>query len=75
VLIWEGLLGNIVSGTKSLSVQQYVVTITDWIAGTPLLDASVGRATAVVMTAVVTIGFTWLAIERMRSFSVAGETG
>ena len=75
VLIWEGLLGNIVSGTKSLSVQQYVVTITDWIAGTPLLDASVGRATAVVMTAVLTVGFTWLAIERLRSFSVAGETG
>jgi ABC-2 type transport system permease protein len=75
VLIWEGLLGNIVSGTKSLSVQQYVVTITDWIAGTPLLDASVGRVTSVVMSVLVTVGFTWLAIERMRSFSVAGETG
>ncbi len=75
VLIWEGLLGNIVSGTKSLSVQQYVVTIADWIAATPLLDASVGRVTAVVMSVLVTVGFTWLAIDRLRSFSVAGETG
>jgi ABC-2 type transport system permease protein len=75
VLIWEGLLGNIVAGTKSLSVQQYVVTIADWIAATPLLDASVGRVTAVVMSVLVTVGFTWLAIDRLRSFSVAGETG
>jgi ABC-2 type transport system permease protein len=75
VLIWEGLLGNIVSGTKSLSVQQYVVTIADWIAATPLLDASVGRVTSVVMSVLVIVGFTWLAIDRLRSFSVAGETG
>jgi len=75
VLIWEGLLGNLVSGTQVLSIQQYVVTIADWIAATPLLDDSVGRVTSIVMAALVTAGFTWLAIERLRSFSVAGETG
>ena len=51
------------------------MTIADRIAPTPLLDASVGRVTAVVMSVLVTVGFTWLAIDRLRSFSVAGETG
>ena len=62
-------------GPGSLSVQQYVVTIADWIAATPLLDASCRPGHAVVMSVVVTVGFTWLAIDRLRSFSVAGETG
>jgi ABC-2 type transport system permease protein len=75
VLIWEGLLGNLISGTRVLSIQQYAVTLTDWIAATPLLDGSVGRVTAVVMSVIVTAAFTWLAVERLRSFSVAGETG
>lgn len=75
VLIWEGLLGNLVTGTKVLSIQQYAVTLADWIAATPQLDRQVGHGTAVVMSAILTIGFTWLAIDRLRSFSVAGETG
>ncbi len=41
VLIWEGLLGNVVSGTRVLSIQQYVVTIADRIAPTDLLAGQV----------------------------------
>jgi len=74
VLIWEGLLGNVVSGTGVLSVQQWVITIADRIAGTELLDGTVSVPVAVVMSALVTVGFTVLAIDRLRSFSVAGET-
>ncbi|MEU7846300.1 ABC transporter permease subunit [Micromonospora parva] len=74
VLIWEGLLGNFVSGTKVLSIQQYVIALADRIAPTGLLEASVSVSVASVMTALVSIGFTVLAIDRLRSFSVAGET-
>ncbi|MDW5324467.1 ABC transporter permease [Plantactinospora sp. KLBMP9567] len=74
VLIWEGLLTNIVSGTRVLSVQHYVVTLTDRIAPTALLDGSVSLPVAIVMSAVFTVGFTLLAIRRLRTFSVAGET-
>ncbi|MFY1673145.1 ABC transporter permease subunit [Plantactinospora sp. WMMB334] len=74
VLIWEGLLNNIVSGTRVLSVQHYVVTLADRIAPTALLDGSVSLPVAVVMSALFTVGFTLLAIRRLRSFSVAGET-
>jgi ABC-2 type transport system permease protein len=74
VLIWEGLLTNVVSGTKVLSIQQYVVTLADRIAPTSLLDGTVSLPVTLVMGAVITVGFTVLAVDRLRSFSVAGET-
>lgn len=74
VLIWEGLLSNLVRGTRVLSVQQYVVALADRMAGSPLLAGSVSVPVALGMTAVIAVGATLLAVERLRSFSVAGET-
>ncbi|MEH1012284.1 ABC transporter permease subunit [Micromonospora sp. CPCC 206060] len=74
VLIWEGLLGNVVSGTGVLSIQQYVVALADRIAPTGLLETPVSVPVAAVMSVVAAVGFTWLAISRLRSFSMAGET-
>ncbi|MEV5822518.1 ABC transporter permease subunit [Micromonospora harpali] len=74
VLIWEGLLGSVVSGTRVLSIQQYVITLADRIAPTDLLLGDVSVPVAAVMSALISVGFTVLAIDRLRSFSVAGET-
>ncbi|TDC72836.1 ABC transporter permease [Micromonospora sp. KC606] len=74
VLIWEGLLGRFVSGTRVLSVQQWVITLADRLAPTDLLTGAVSVPVAAVLTALVAVGFTVLAVDRLRSFSVAGET-
>lgn len=74
VLIWEGLLTNLLSGTKVLSVQQYVTTVADKVAPTELLNSSVGLPVALGMTFVIVVGATLLAVDRLRSFSVVGET-
>ncbi|MFV2022201.1 ABC transporter permease subunit [Micromonospora sp. LOL_023] len=74
VLVWEGLLGNFVSGTRVLSIQQYVITFADRIAATPLFDGQVSVTVSAIMTVVIAVAFTLLAIDRLRSFSVAGET-
>ncbi|MFC0031235.1 ABC transporter permease [Micromonospora chaiyaphumensis] len=74
VLIWEGLLGNFVSGTKVLSIQQYVIALADRIAPTEMLATNVSVPVASVMSALIAVGFTALAVDRLRSFSVAGET-
>ncbi|MEV4541687.1 ABC transporter permease [Micromonospora echinaurantiaca] len=74
VLIWEGLLGNFVSGTKVLSIQQYVIALADRLAPTGMLEADVSVPVAAVMTTLISVGFTVLAIDRLRSYSVAGET-
>ena len=74
VLIWEGLLGNFVSGTKVLSIQQYVIALADRFAPTELLATDVSVPVAAVMSTLIAGGFTALAVDRLRSFSVAGET-
>jgi ABC-2 type transport system permease protein len=75
VLLWEGLLGNLLKGTRVLSIHQYVLTIADRAGPTDLLTGHVALATALVMSTVFLVGGTLLAIDRLRSFAVAGETG
>jgi len=74
ILVWEGLLGRFVSGTRVLSIQQYVITIADRIAPTDLLTGRVSLPVAVVMAVLFTVGCAVFAVDRLRSFSVAGET-
>jgi ABC-2 type transport system permease protein len=74
ILVWEGLLGRFVSGTRVLSIEQYVITISDKIAPTDLLPGKVSLPVAIIMSVIVTVGCTVAAIDRLRSFSVAGET-
>lgn len=74
VLIWEGLLGNLLSGSRLLSIQQYMITIADEATGSDLLDGRVSLPAAVVMSAVFLVGGTVLAVDRLRSFTLTGET-
>jgi ABC-2 type transport system permease protein len=74
VLVWEGILGNLLSGTRLLSVEQYAVAVADRVSGSTLLTGTVSIPVAVVMGLVFAVGGTVLAIDRLRSFSVAGET-
>ncbi|WP_250028488.1 ABC transporter permease [Paractinoplanes maris] len=74
ILVWEGLLGRFVSGTRVLSIEQYVITIADRIAPTGMLDGKVSVPVAIVMTVIFAIGGTIYAVNRLGSFSVAGET-
>lgn len=74
VLIWEGLLGNLVAGTRLLSIQQYVLTIAADATSSDLLDGRVSLPVAIVMSAVFAVGGTVLAVDRLRSFTLTGET-
>lgn len=75
VVLWEGVLGNLVAGTKSLSIQQHVSAIAHWLVPTDVITPDVSPTTAIVMVSIFAVGFTALAIRRLRTFSVAGETG
>jgi ABC-2 type transport system permease protein len=74
ILVWEGLLGRFISGTRVLSIEQYVITVADKIAPTAMLPGKVSLPVALVMTAIFALGGTLYAINRLGSFSVAGET-
>jgi ABC-2 type transport system permease protein len=74
ILLWEGLLTNLLKGTRVLSVEQYALTVAARIGGSSLLSARMSLVTAIVMAAVFVVAGTVLAIDRLRSFTVAGET-
>jgi ABC-2 type transport system permease protein len=74
ILVWEGLLGNFVGGTKNLAIGQYVMAIADKIAPTAIVESTIGLTTAIVMSAIFVVLGTLAAINRLSSFSVAGET-
>jgi ABC-2 type transport system permease protein len=74
ILIWEGLLVQFVSGARVLSIEQYVITVADRIAPTDLLTGTVSLPVAIIMCVILTVGCTVAAVDRLRSFSMAGET-
>jgi ABC-2 type transport system permease protein len=75
VLLWEGMLGSVISGTQVLSVGQYGIAVADAVADTGLLTGKVGVPLALILAAVFTAGGTVLAIDRLKSYKLAGETG
>jgi ABC-2 type transport system permease protein len=75
VLIWEGVLVNLVSGTGVLSVQRYAVALSVAVSDTDLVTSSVALPTALVMSALCVVGGAMLATARLKSFTAAGETG
>lgn len=74
VLVWEGLLGNLLTGTRVLSITQYVQAVADRIAQSDVLDTTVTFPVALAMTFIFAAGATLLAVDRLRSFTVVGDT-
>jgi ABC-2 type transport system permease protein len=74
VLLWEGLLGNLLTGSRVLSVHQYTLSIAAEAGGTDLLPHPVSVPVAVIMSAVFAVAGALLATDRLRSFTLAGET-
>jgi ABC-2 type transport system permease protein len=73
VLVWEGLLGNFVSGARILSIGHYSLSIANAIAHDSALQAGLSLTTAVVMGAIVTVAALLAAIQRLASFSLRGD--
>nr|WP_206324102.1 ABC transporter permease subunit [Streptomyces sp. HNM0574] len=73
-LIWEALFGSLISGARTLSVQQWALAVGERIAGPGAGVASdVGLTTAVVLLVAVTVGGTWLASRKLRTLTVVGD--
>lgn len=75
LVVWESTLANLLSGVRLLSVQQYALAIADAVASTPLVTGKVSAIYAVIASLVVLVGGAAFAVDRLRSFSVRGETG
>lgn len=74
IVVWESILGNLLSGTRTLSIEQLSLALTAKMAGTTLLPTHVSVPVAIVMSSLFAVVPTIIAIDRLRSFTLAGET-
>jgi ABC-2 type transport system permease protein len=72
VLVWEFLIGNFAPGAKSLSIQQWALSVTDSLTSAVAVKADVKLGVAVVLLAIVAGGGSLLAALRLRSLSITG---
>ncbi|MBM7789277.1 ABC transporter permease subunit [Tenggerimyces flavus] len=72
-LIWESLVGSFVPGARTLSIQQWAMSLTDRLvsgdAGATI-EATVQPLVAAILLLVVTVGATWFAGQRLRSLTL-----
>jgi ABC-2 type transport system permease protein len=73
VLIWEGLLSNLVGGARILSIAHYCLGIANYIHPDARLQAGLSLGTSVILGAIVTVGALVLATRRLSSFAIQGE--
>lgn len=74
VLIWEGLLTNLVTGTRVLSIGQYTQSYADTFAPSPFLEVTVSMPVTITMSVIITVLCLFYAVRRLRSFTATSET-
>ncbi|MFE9686445.1 ABC transporter permease [Streptomyces sp. NPDC002701] len=72
-LVWEALFGTLVSGAKTLSVQQWSLAVAHKVSGGDLVTSDVSLVTGTVLLVVVTVAATWFAGQKLRTLTLAGE--
>lgn len=72
-LLWESLVGNFVPGARTLSIQQWGLSIAESTASSGAIDADVRLAVAIPLLVLVTIGGAVLATVRLAGFTARAD--
>ncbi|MEE1754303.1 ABC transporter permease [Streptomyces sp. SP18CS02] len=72
-LVWEAVFGSLISGARTLSVQQWALSVAQKVSGEGLITSDVGLPLAVVLLAAVTVAATWFAGRKLRTLTLAGD--
>ena len=72
-LVWESLVGNFVPGARTLSIQQWGLSVAKSLATEGTITADVALAVAVPLLLVVAVATTVLAAVRLGGLTLAGE--
>ncbi len=75
VFIWEGVLGDLFTGTRYLSIRQYCLGIVDGLSSVSdrIFQAELGGLAGLMLIVVVTVGATILATRALSTFELRGE--
>jgi ABC-2 type transport system permease protein len=74
VVIWEGVVAALFTGTRLLSVRQHALAVADAIGGDGAVSADIGLEGLVVLALVTAVGFV-VALRRLERVELRGETG
>ncbi|MEV7427118.1 MULTISPECIES: ABC transporter permease [unclassified Streptomyces] len=72
-LVWETLFGSLVSGARTLSVQQWALALAQKIGGDGIITSDVTLPLAVILLVGVSVAATWYAGQKLRTLTLAGE--
>jgi ABC-2 type transport system permease protein len=75
IMLWEGMLTGFIKGTAVLSVTQYGLAVADEVAASDLISGRLNIAVAAILALVATVAATLLAVDRLKGYRLAGETG
>jgi ABC-2 type transport system permease protein len=75
VVVWEGVVAGLFAGTRIVSIRQHALALADALAGEGGVSAELALETAVLIGAVVTVSAVVLAIRRLSTVELRGETG
>ncbi len=74
ILLWEGLLTNLLPGTRSLAIEQFGISLAARIGQVSYFTPTLSAAVSIIMSAVFVVIATAVSIDRLRSFTLRGET-
>lgn len=72
-LVWETVIGNVVPGARTLSVQQWGLAVAQKMSSGDIVSSDVSLPTGIVLLAAVTAAATWFAGHKLRTLKLAGE--
>ncbi|MFJ1748963.1 ABC transporter permease [Streptomyces sp. NPDC088116] len=72
-LVWETLFGSLVSGARTLSVQQWALALAERIGDGSTITSDVGLPVAVCLLVGVSTLATWYAGQKLKTLTLAGE--
>ena len=75
VVVWEGVVAGLFAGTRTISIRQHILAVAEALGGGNAADiADLGLGVALGAIAIVTIGAAVLAVRRLETVELRGET-
>ncbi|GAA1656176.1 ABC transporter permease subunit [Nonomuraea sp. NPDC048882] len=72
-LVWESLVGNLLAGARTWSIQHWGQSIAAQLSDSPFFQADVSLSFAIPALIIVTVGAVLWAGQRLRAFSLTGD--
>ena len=75
VVIWEGVVAALFAGTRIVSVRQHALAVAEAIGADGAVPADLGLAAALGVASLITIAASAIAVRRLETVELRGETG